>query len=111
MKRSQQFIDLVLPWAGLAIGVAALSVAHQFGSDGTFDHCLSNSPEPVLLVAAIAILVTLGGAFASWTVFRDESEAPARKVVAVVSIGSALLFVLAMILPVIAALMIPPCFQ
>jgi hypothetical protein len=111
VKRSQEFIDLALPWAGLAVGVTALGVAHQFGSDGTFDHCLSNSPVPVLLVSTAAILMTLGGAFASWTVFRDDAEAPARKVIAVVSIGSALLFVLAMILPVIAALMIPPCFQ
>jgi hypothetical protein len=107
----REAVDLMMPWAGLVIGVVALGVAHQFGSDGTFDHCLSISPGPLLGVSALAIAATLAGAFASWTVFRNDSEAPARKVVAVISIGSATFFVVAMILPIIAALVIPPCFQ
>jgi uncharacterized membrane protein len=107
----RQVTDSVMPWAGLVIGLVALGIAHQFGSDGTFDHCLSISPGPVLIVSALAIVGTLAGAFASWTVFRNDAEAPARKVVAVISIGSAAVFIIAMILPIIAALAIPPCFQ
>jgi enoyl-[acyl-carrier-protein] reductase (NADH) len=107
----REAVDLAMPWAGLVVGVIAFGVAHQFGSDGTFAHCLSISPGPLLTVSALAIVATIAGAFASWTVFRNEAEAPARKVVAIISIGSAAFFVLAMILPIVAALVIPRCFQ
>ena len=103
--------DLMMPWAGLTIGVVAIAVAHQFGSDGMFDHCIAVSPGPLLIVSALAILATVGGAFASWRVFRKNEEAPARKIIALVSVGSAGFFIIAMILPIIAALLIPPCFQ
>lgn len=111
MKGASKLADLMLPWAGLVIGLIAFAVAHQFGSDGTFDHCQSVSPGPLTLVSALSILATIGAAFASWTVFHSDSEAPARKIVAFVSVGSSILFVIAMVLPIIAASVIPPCFQ
>lgn len=111
MKRSSEVADLLMPWAGLVIGVVALSIAHQFGSDGTFDNCLAISPVPLMFVSALMICVTVAGALVSWRVFRNDGEAPTRKVVAFVSLGASALFVLAMILPMIAALMLPPCFQ
>ncbi len=111
MKRSSKLVDLLMPWAGLITGVLALSVAHQFGSDGVFDDCLAFSPGPLLTVSAVMVAATLAGGFASWLVFRNDAEAPARKVVAVISLGASALFVLAMILPMIAAVVIPPCFQ
>jgi hypothetical protein len=111
VKRSSELADLVMPWTGLVVGLTALIVAHQFGSDGSFDRCLSVSPAPLLVVSLLAIIATAAGAFASWRVFRNRSEGPARKVVAFVSIGASALFVFAMILPMIAALVIPPCFQ
>jgi hypothetical protein len=111
MKRSSELRDLMMPWTGLVTGLAALAVAHQFGSDGVFDDCLAVSPVPLVVVSLLAIAATLTGGFASWTVFRNDSEAPARKIVAVVSVGSAALFAFAMILPIIAAVVIPPCFQ
>jgi len=100
-----------MPWTGLMTGVVALAIAHQFGSDGTFDHCRTISPVPLLIVSCLAIAGTLMGAFASWTVFRSDEEASERKIVAAISIGSSALFILAMTLPIIAALVIPPCFQ
>jgi hypothetical protein len=111
MRRGGEIADLLMPWAGLIAGFVAFAFAHQFGSDGAFDHCLSVSPGPLLIVSILAIAATLAGAFASWRVFRNRAEAPARKVVAVISLGACALFVLAMILPMIAALVIPPCFQ
>jgi hypothetical protein len=110
MKRAREFADLLMPWAGLVIGVVALSVAHQFGSDGTFDHCLSVSPFPLIAVCLLSISATFVGALMSFRVLRKDAEAPARKVVAMVSVGAAPLFGLAMVLPIIAALVIPPCF-
>ena len=111
MKRSEEIADLLMPWAGLMIGLVALGIAHQYGSDGMFDDCLATSPGPLLIVSLLAIVATIGGAFLSWRVFDKESEAPARRVIAAVSMGASALFVLAMILPMIAALLIPPCFQ
>ena len=111
MKRSDEFADLMTPWAGLLIGMTALAISHQFGSDGTFDHCRSISPGPLLVVSLLAIAATFCGAFLSWTVFRKEAETQARKIIAAVSMGSSAFFILAMILPIVAALMIPPCFQ
>ena len=43
-------------------------------------------------------------------VFKSERGLSAE-VVAAISMGAAALFVLAMVLPIIAALVIPPCFQ
>lgn len=111
MKRSQEFADLTMPWTGLITGGIAFSIAHQFGSDGTFDHCESISPVPLIIVSLLAIASTVLGAFLSWTVFRKEAEPQARKVIAAISMGSAALFILAMIFPIIAALVIPPCYQ
>ncbi len=111
MKRSSALADLFMPWAGLVTGVIAAGVAHQFGSEGVFDRCLSFSPVPLIVVCLLMIAATLVAGLISWRVFRSDSEAPARKVIAVVSVGAAALFVLAMILPIIAAVVIPPCFQ
>ncbi|MFL6743390.1 MAG: hypothetical protein ACJ8E3_05460 [Sphingomicrobium sp.] len=111
MKRSQETADLFMPWAGLIVGLIALSVAHQWGSDSMFDDCAATSPSPLLIVSLLAILATVGGGFLSWRVFANDSEAPARKVVAAISIGTSALFVMAMVLPMVAALLLPPCFQ
>jgi cytochrome bd-type quinol oxidase subunit 2 len=107
----REIADLLMPWAGLMIGLVALAIAHQYGSDRVFDDCLATSPAPLLIVSVVAIAATIGGAFLSWRVFDSDAEAPARKVAAAVSMGTAALFVLAMLLPMIAALLIPPCFQ
>lgn len=111
MRRSGEFLDLMMPWTGLVTAFVALAVAHQFGSDGMFDNCLAVSPVPLIAVSLVAIAAAAAGGLVSWRVFRNESEAPARKVIAIVSAGSAALFSVAMILPVIAALVIPPCFE
>ena len=111
MKRSNQFVDLFMPWAGLVAGVVAAGVTHQFGSEGTFDHCAAISPVPLLIVSIIGLVVTAAGGLGSYRVFRGSAETPARKVIAVISIGCAALFVLAILLPMIASLVLPPCFQ
>ena len=111
MKRRGQFADSLLPWAGLGIGMIAAGVVHQFGSQGTFDHCRAISPIPLTIVALVGMIVTTVAGAASWRVLRGEDETPARKVVATVSVGSAALFVFSMILPAIASLVLPPCFQ
>lgn len=109
--KTSELRDFVMPWSGLAIGILAAGVDHQFGAEGTFDSCRAISPIPILVVSLIAILVTIVGALLSVRILRDEAETQARKVIAAVSVGSAALFVFAMILPVIASLILPACFQ
>jgi uncharacterized membrane protein YidH (DUF202 family) len=110
MKKGSELADFMMPWTGLGVGVIAAGVVDQFGADGTFDHCRTVSPIPLIVVALIGIAVTIAAAFVSWSVIRDEDETQARRVVATISVGSAALFVFAMSLPVIASLVIPPCF-
>lgn len=111
MNRRSGFADSFMPWAGLAVGIIAAAVVHQFGSQGTFDSCKPISPVPLIIVALIGMIVTVLAGLASWQVIRGEEETPTRKVVATISVGSAALFVFSMIFPVIAALVLPPCFQ
>ncbi len=110
MKRSEAR-DLLMPWAGLIGGLVALAIVHQFGSEGMFDACATVSPIPLLIVAILGIALTVAGGLASLTVIRGESETPVRKLVATISLGLAGLFSFAMLLPMIASLVIPPCFQ
>jgi len=99
------------PWAGLVAAVLAGAVAHEFGAFGTFDHCAAISPGPLLIVAAVCLVVALAGAWVSAQVARVSSETPPRKLAGVISVGFALLVLMATILPMIASLTLPQCFQ
>ena len=109
MKRARQWFDALAPWAGLVIGLAAFAFVHQYGSDGSFNDCDRVSPGPLLIVALLGLLACLGSAYASWRTMRGSGNEPLR-VVAVISIGSAAFFVFAILLAIIAALVLPPCF-
>ena len=109
MSRAHRILEGFLPWAGLVLGVLALAIVHQFGSDATFDDCLAASPGPVLLVGILGLVVCAVSGLASWRVTR-RSDSDARRVVGVISAGSAALFVFAILLAMIATLVLPPCF-
>jgi hypothetical protein len=101
----------VEPWAGLIAAVAGGLLAHQFGAEGAFDNCLAVDPVPLLAVAALCILCIAIAAWRSSLVLRSESEGTPRKLIAVVSVGFSALAIFATLLPMIAALVLPPCFQ
>jgi hypothetical protein len=102
---------MLQPWAGLGVGILAAGLVHQIGSEGVFNSCKPVSPVPLIIVAVLGIVVTTAAGIASSQVLRGKEETAARKVVAVISTGSAALLVFSMILPVIASLILPPCFQ
>jgi hypothetical protein len=111
MKRSPAIRELFMPWAGLIAGTIGAGFAHQFGSEGSFDNCGVFSPVPLLIASLFCLLlVTLGG-LESWRVIRSGAETPARKVIAAVSVGSVALYVMAILLPMVASLVIPQCYQ
>ena len=110
MKRARRWLEVLMPWAGLIVGVTAVSIVHQFGSDGVFNDCRSVSPGPLLVVAFLGLLACGASAFVSWRCIRG-SVSESTRVVATISVGSAALFIFAILLPMIAALILPPCFQ
>ena len=109
MKDTRTTFEALVPWAGLVVGIAAAAFVHQFGSDGTFDHCDKLAPVPVIIVAVIGLLATLGSGLISWRSVHSADQT--RRLVAVISVGMALLFAFFILLPIIAASLIPPCFQ
>jgi hypothetical protein len=108
--KTERIRDGFMPWGGLALGTLGFFVAHQLGSDATFQDCTAGSPWIVLL-GTIAGLALIGlGALASWRVFDAKGEGPARRLIATVSLMAAALFAMAVVLPLIAALVIPRCW-
>jgi len=99
------------PWAGLVVGIVAGGFAHQFGSQTVFDHCASANPLPLLLVLLLCIAVTAAAGLLSWQIGARHSEGPTRRLVAFISAGTAALIIFAALFTVIAALMLPRCFQ
>jgi hypothetical protein len=110
MKTSERIRDGFMPWAGLALGTTGYFLAHQLGSDSTFQDCRVGSP----LIVTIAMLAGLGviglGAFGSWQIYAAEAESPARRTIATVGLLADVLFSIGVILPFIAAMVIPRCW-
>ena len=110
MRAGERFRDGFMPWAGLALGTAGYFIQHQLGSDATFQDCRLGSPA-IVIVGMLAGLAIIGlGALGSWRVYAAENEAPARKLVAIVSVMACALYAIGTILPFIAAMVIPRCW-
>ena len=109
MTRTRAFAEAFMPWAGLVIGLIAAGLVHQFGSEATFDPCETLARVQAVLVAILGLVVTLAAGVLSWRSGRTSDGA--RRVISTVSAGMALLLAFAIILPVIAASLIPSCFQ
>jgi hypothetical protein len=103
--------DRFMPWAGIALGTLGGGLAHQIGADSTFQDCRVGSPAIVLVATILGIALVTLGALGSWRVYNGESETPARKMVATVSLMASAIFALAIILPFIASWIIPRCWQ
>lgn len=102
--------DRFRPWAGLALGTLGFFLSHQLGSDATFQDCVASSPWLVIVGTLAGLALIAVGALLSWRVYVSRAEAPARRLVAVVSLLSCALFTMAVVLPLIAALLIPQCW-
>jgi len=108
---TERFRDRFMPWSGIALSTLGGGLAHQIGSDATFQDCHFSSPG-IIVVGTIIGLVLVGlGALGSWRVYNGESETPARQLIAVVSLMACGIFALAIALPFIASMVIPQCWQ
>jgi hypothetical protein len=108
--KSEQIRDRFMPWAGLALGTLGGGLAHQLGAASTFQDCTVGSPLVVIIGAIAGLLLVAIGALASWRVYGNESEAPARRMIAAVSLMACGIFAVAIALPFIASLVIPRCW-
>ena len=109
--KAERARDRFMPWGGLALGIAGFFVAHQMGADATFQDCRVGSPLIVMVGTILGLAIIAGGALASLSVFRSESEAPARRLIAAVSLLATALFTLGVILPFLASVIIPGCWE
>jgi hypothetical protein len=107
---AERLRDRFMPWGGLALGLLGAGLAHQLGGDSTFQNCAVGSPWIVIVGTILGLALIATGAFVSWRVLGAEGEPPARRLIATVSLMAAALFTLAVLLPFIAALVIPPCW-
>jgi hypothetical protein len=102
--------DRFMPWAGLALGTLGVGLAHQIGAEATFQDCRFSSPLIVILAAILGLVLVALGALGSWRVWAADGEAPARRMIAVVSLMACAIYAVAIVLPFIAALVIPRCW-
>jgi hypothetical protein len=103
--------DRFMPWGGLALGTTGFFLAHQLGSDATFQDCRVGSPWIVILGTLAGLALIAVGTLESWRVYAGRGEDTPRRTIAVVSLMAAALFALGVILPFIAALILPRCWE
>lgn len=100
------------PWAGFLLGGLGLILNHQVGSDSNHDFCLGSGAPLVITVGLLCLGLAAAGAFLSWKLWRrgEHHETSVRRFIALISMMSAALFSFAILMPIIAALLIPRCF-
>jgi hypothetical protein len=96
------------PWAGMIGSGAAWILTHQGGSDGTFYDCRTGL-EVTLIVGLLSLVVTAVSGLASFRLWRRGGETEARRFVALIGWLFAILLGLAILLPMLAALILPEC--
>jgi hypothetical protein len=110
VRTSERIRDGFMPWAGLALGTFGYFLAHQMGSDATFQDCRVGSPWIVILGSLLGLAIVGAGAFGSWRIFGAQHEAPARRLVATISLMVCVLYAIGIVLGFIAAMVIPRCW-
>ena len=108
---SERIRDRFMPWAGIALGTLGGGFAHQLGADSTFQDCRVGSPLIVVIGTIVGLALVALGALGSWRVYGGDGETPARRMLAVVSLMACAIFAVAIILPFLAAMIIPGCWQ
>jgi len=108
--KSERFRYRFMPWAGLALGTLGAGLAHQVGVDSTLQDCRVGSPLIVIIAAVVGLVLVALGALGSWRVYA-ANEAPPRHIIAVVSLMACALYAIAILLPCVAALVIPRCWE
>ena len=107
----EKLILAFMPWAGLTVGLLAMILVHQLGSEGMFNDCRSVSPGPLLIIALLGLIACGAAGLGSWRAMRRSDSGATSRVIGAISVGCAALFAFAIVLPMVASLVLPPCFQ
>jgi hypothetical protein len=103
--------DRFIPWAGLLLGTLGAGLAHQIGADSTFQDCQFSSPLIVTAGAILGLLLLAAGALGSWRVYAAEGESTVRRFIATLSLMSCAIYAVAIVLPFVASMVIPRCWE
>ena len=109
--KTERLRDRFMPWSGLALGTLGAGLAHQIGANATFQDCQFSSPLIVVLAAILGLVLVALGALGSWSVYGADAETPSRRMIAMVGIMACAIYAMAIVLPFIAALVIPRCWE
>ena len=108
-RRRRTGIGRFLPWSGIIGGFVGIAVVHQWGSAGLFNDCARYSPAVMAGVLGVGLLCIGIGAMGSIGVAYHSHETPERRFIALVSLGCAALFAVAILLPGTAGAINPIC--
>jgi hypothetical protein len=101
------------PWAGLIAGALGWAVHQQALADLLYWDCSRSSPMLHALVTLLMTVLILVGLGWSWEAregaARDGQRRDGDRVVAEISLGSGLLFLLTILVQALAAFLVPAC--
>jgi hypothetical protein len=101
----------LMPWAGWIGGIAGWFVSQQSGSMLSQLDCTSAGPGAMLAIGALGAVLALGGGLLSWQAWRavPHDDIPTRRFVAATGGLAAAIFLFAIGIQTLAALVIPRC--
>lgn len=104
-------------WAGLIGGPLAWALHHQGGSNFNYADCRAWGGGAVALTGALALLAVSAAAWVSWSAWRKAggaagvSHEPPGRFVAGLSLMTAALFALTILIQTAAGLLVPACMR
>jgi hypothetical protein len=106
----RRLIEHLAPWLGLVAAGLGWGLAHQVASNSVFDDCRVGEGWFVLLVCLVGLLITAGGAWYSYDVWRQgEKETEGRRFLGLLGTFLAALAAFAIILQAASSLILPRC--
>jgi len=104
-------------WAGLIVGPVAWALHHQGGSNFNYADCRAWDGTAVVLTGVLALAAVLGAGGLSLSAWRrgggaaGASHDPPGRFVAGLSLMSAALFALTILIQMAAGLLVPACMR
>ena len=102
-------LEHLAPWLGILAAGAGWGIAHQVASNAVFDDCRVGDGWFVFLVCLGGLLVTLGGGYFSFDVWRHKEETEGRRFLGLLGAFLAALAAFAILLPALSWLLLPRC--
>jgi hypothetical protein len=108
--RVESHISRLRAWAGLVVAPVAWAAHHLIGGDLNFADCQAGNGLTLLLIGVAALAIVALGAVLSFGTSRATRPQTTRFIAALSLMASAL-FALTILVQIVAALTLPPCFR